>query len=99
MKEFRPVMQLKKADLSIQASETHYSSPKTHLEDIQDYDKVEIAMFHKNKGGWVNPHAEEFMKDFKRLNELLEVYEDGAIPVGGYVPIDLMNDLIKYLSE
>ena len=94
----RPLIKCAKADISIQASNTHYCSPRTYLENIQEYNDVEIALFDK-EGDWIQPRECALLEDFKGLSELIESYEEGAFAVGCNVPINLVNDLVTYLNQ
>ena len=80
-------------ELSIQGSEGHYSQPRQNLEP-RLYDKMEISIF-KNEN-WIYP-IDEF-DDFKRIEELDKLYETGSCSVGGYIPCDLIQDLIDYIE-
>jgi hypothetical protein len=84
--------------LSIQASEYHYCEPRETLEDLSRYTAMEIAIF---KGGeWVQPRNDEKIKQFPRYEELIDRYEEGGTTsVGGWIPIDLIQDLYEYLSK
>ena len=95
--EPRPLTKCLKADISIQGSSTHYCTPREYLTNIQDYQAVEIALFDKNNE-WINPHESIILTDFPQLKELLENYEDGDCPVGYYVPIQVVNNLVDYLN-
>ena len=82
--------------MSIQASEYHYCEPRLTLEDLSNYEEMELALF-KN-GEWVQPREDEKIKSFPRYAELEERYEKGNVAVAGYVPVDLLQDLYDYLS-
>lgn len=84
--------------LSLQGSRTHYSIPREYLENIQDYKSVEVAIFKENSS-WVDPKDEDVFSDFKDIELLLGHFEDGANPVGGQVPIGLVNDFIEFLND
>lgn len=95
--EPRPLTKCLKADISIQASSTHYCTPRSYLPNIQDYQEVEIALFNKD-GDWINPSTSPTMEDFPQLQELLYNYESGECPVGAYVSINIVNALVDYLN-
>jgi hypothetical protein len=96
--EVRPLTICAKADISIQGSNTHYCSPRTYLENIQEYSTVEIALFDKS-GKWIQPRECALLQDFKGLSELIESYEKGYTAVGYNIPINLVNDLVTYLNQ
>lgn len=93
----RPLMKLNKLDISVQASSSHYSTPREDFPELDSYTAVEIALFNKD-GHWVQPRTEPLLSDFPEIAELCEQYEEGKCPVGYYVPIGLVNRLIKYLD-
>lgn len=84
-------------EMSIQASYAHYCEPRETLEDLTQYTEMELALF-KN-GKWVQPRGDEKIKAFPRYAELEERYEEGNVPVAGWVPVDLLQDLYEYLSK
>lgn len=96
--EVRPLTICAKADISIQGSNTHYCSPRTYLENIQEYSTVEIALFDKS-GNWIQPRECALLQDFKGLSELIKSYEKGYTAVGYNIPINLVNDLVTYLNQ
>jgi hypothetical protein len=81
--------------ISIQASKFHYCEPRETLGDLADYSEMEIAIFKNNK--WVQPRDDEYIQQFERFPELIEHYEDGDTAVGGWLPVDLIQDLYEYL--
>lgn len=83
--------------ISIQASQNHYCTPRHTLNDIYKYEDMEIAIFEKDK--WIQPHTDIRFKNFNRLDELLDRYEEGNIAVGGYVPVNLIQDLCNFLEK
>lgn len=83
-------------ELSIQASEYHYCEPRKTIEDLSEYTSMEVAIFKDNS--WVQPRKDEYIKSFKRYKELIDCYEEGDIAVGGYIPVNLIQDLFDYLS-
>lgn len=94
----RPKIKLNKLDISIQASNFHYCTPREDFDDINKYAEVEIALFHKD-GSWVQPRTEPLLADFNQLAELIKHYETGDTAVGAYVPIKLVSNLIEYLKD
>lgn len=83
--------------VSIQASSNHYCTPRHTLKNLNEYEDMEIAIFEKDK--WIQPHTDLRFKNFNRLDELLNTYEAGDVAVGGYVPINLIQDLCDYLEN
>jgi len=94
----RPLTKCLRADISIQGSEFNYSTPREYLNNIQDYKEVEIVLFSK-EGKWLHPDDDSVFKKFSQLEELVSSYENGPAAVGGYIPIDLVNDLVDYLNQ
>jgi hypothetical protein len=80
--------------MSIQASYVHYCWPRETLENLNDYESMELALFIED---WVQPRNDDYIRNFKRYYELLECYEPGDIAVGAYMKLDLLEDLYKYL--
>lgn len=93
----RPLMKLNKLDISVQASSFHYCIPSKDFPELDAYTAVEIALFDKD-GNWIQPRTEPLLADFPELTELCEQYEEGNRAVGYYVPMKLVNQLIKYLN-
>lgn len=88
-------LKLNHASISIQASSGHYCLPR---EDKADWTHKEIALFSPT-GDWLDTSSPK-LADFPKLTELVEVYKQGSgSNVGAYVPIELINDLIHYLSR
>ena len=96
--EARPLLICTKANISIQGSSSHYCSPRAYLDNIQEYDNVEIALFEKS-GDWIQPRDCDLLENFKGLTELIENYEEGHTAVGYHIPINLVNDLVTYLNK
>lgn len=82
-------------ELSIQGSNTHYCEPK-EIVDASQYKSLEMAIF-KSSGEWVQVRKESILKDFPRINELIDRTEEGESPVSYYVPVDLIQDLYIFL--
>jgi len=82
--------------VSIQGSYNHYCKPRETIEP-ESYSEMEIAIF--NKDGWVQPREDEFLQNFSRISELINCYEVGSCAVGGWVPVDMIQNLIDYISS
>ena len=93
----REAIEFAKATISIQGSETHYSTPRVYLDNIEEYEALEIAMWLPT-GEWINPHTDELFKDFVDLEELKEHYGEGDSEVGFNVPIEVVRNLLKFLE-
>lgn len=76
---------------SIQASGSHYCSPRITMEDIYYYRTMEIAIL-KNED-WVDLNNESFFFDWIDYESFLENY-DGM--VGSYIPIDMIQSLLDF---
>ena len=81
MKKLNPAIPYNGGEISIQASEFHYSVPKA---DKGPYSAVEIAVFRRDGGG-------------RTTEELFEGHEDGGgdDPVYGFVPITKLVTALK----
>lgn len=96
-RENRPTIKAGDYELSIQGSKFHYSTPKTYLDNIQEYEKVELLI--SKDGEWVIPKEDEVIKKFPRYKELKKRYKNRFSVVGAYLSITLVNELIEYLKE
>jgi hypothetical protein len=83
--------------LSVQASDFHWCRPKTST-DLFQYEAMEVVLFDKNHE-WVNPLNTEEFNDFKRINEIRQVWRPGKQGVGVCVPVDLIQDFYDYLRN
>jgi hypothetical protein len=86
--------------VSIQGSTGHYCSPRQVLE-ADEYSMMEIAVFsaRKDRSNFLNFNRSSKLKAFPRFNELME-HADGPQPtVFGYVPVDLIQDLINHMEK
>ena len=75
--------------LSIQASRTHYSTPRETLPCADQYEEFEVAIFENDE--WLNPVYDERFASIK--DELEQVWEEGNSGVGGYVPSELVQKI------
>jgi len=97
--EQNPLVKTKLLDLSIQASEGHYSLPRENLgSSRKHYTHFELALFTKD-GAWINPHSSSLLKNFKELPELLANYEEGTSPVGFTIPKKLIETLLIFCRK
>ena len=83
-------------ELSIQASSSHYCEPRENYLDPEDYTEFEMAIF-KGSREWVQVREELILKDFPRINKLIDRTEEGECPVSSYVPANLIQDLYAFL--
>jgi hypothetical protein len=85
--------------LSIQASEGHYCNPRETY-SIYAYNQMELAILNSHKD-FFNVHMSSIIKAFTRYNDLVERRDGGVgrVCVFGYVQLDLINDLYKYLEN
>ena len=81
-------------ELSIQASEHHYSYPKETLNNLFDYEDMEVAIFKNNE--FVNIEEDSFFNEWEYKEEFLKSY-DGM--VGAYMPIEIIQSLYNYLEK
>ena len=92
-----------KYSLSIQASSTHYCTPRELLSP-EFYSSKEMAIFKED--GWIAITKSSIFRAFPRFNELMS-RADGHFSNGdnsgrvvfGYVPVDLIEDLYQYLKS
>jgi hypothetical protein len=86
--------------LSIQASEAHYCTPREDGLNGTDYTHFELAIFDQDDN-WVNPFFGDTLYNFDRYDELMEHCDgnsEGSTWVFGWLPYDLIDDLIYYLK-
>ena len=76
--------------LSVQASNTHYCSPRKDGLDLDRYKTVEIAIL--SGGKMVKPSA-------VGVDGFDQHFEDGDSPVAGYVPQDVVERIRVALKE
>lgn len=92
-------IELNRYKISVQASSTHYCSPRETYIDIDDYSTVEFAILN-SKGDWFNPLLSSIIRDYPRIREIYD-HADGRFSgsiVFGYVPVELVLDFIAYLE-
>ena len=85
IKKLNPAIPYKGGEMSIQASEFHYSVPKA---DEGPYSHVEIAVFHKDSD----------TESGRVTDELFEGHEDSQLdkdPVYAYVPVTKLIMALK----
>lgn len=80
--------------LSIQGSKSHYCSPRSTI-PVESYNQLEIA-FWKDGREFIDASESNELKDFPRLDELMDRFNGG---VYGYVDVDLIQDLYLYIVE
>ena len=78
--------------ISIQCSSTHYCEPRKTLENLEDYTRMEMALWLTSGGGFLDPYNFE---DFEAIEELKKSFDGG---VYGCVSIDCLDKFIKYLE-
>lgn len=81
--------------LSVQASEGHYCIPRKNLNNIFNYEALEIAILNED-GTWCNLEHDDFFDEWKERENFLDSY-DGM--VGAYVPIGLLQSLCDYIES
>lgn len=81
-------------EVSIQASTTHYSIPSKTLENLFDYEAMEVAIIQNNQ--FVNIGEDAFFNEWKEREKFLEDY-DGE--VAGFIPIRMIQSLCDYIEE
>jgi hypothetical protein len=82
--------------LSVQASSSHYSSPRD-VRPVGEYSSFEIAII-RGTG-----HGREMINPGQALPVcpagLMEGWESGDCPVGGYIPVERIQRLFEMLCE
>lgn len=86
--------------VSIQGSTGHYCAPRQVLE-ADEYSMMEIAIFsaRKSRKNFLNVNRSSKLKAFPRLAELMSCADGPQPTVFGYVPVDLIQDLINYMES
>jgi hypothetical protein len=82
--------------LSIQASEGHYCTPRETLGSVTMYTEFELAINDRN-GNIINPDRSVVIKAFPHYDKLFPYY--GGQLVFGWVPVDVINKLYHYLKR
>ena len=80
-----------KYTISIQASGTHYSTPRDVL-DPYEYKAFEVAVF--MDGEWVNPRTDKKLSGFAWISH----FETGDIVVAGFVPVKTVQEMCDCLE-
>jgi hypothetical protein len=78
--------------ISIQSSYGHYCSPRKTLKNLEEYTGMEFALMTAERN-FVG--VKDVLPSFSRLFEI-DDYFDGS--VYAYVPVDLIDDLVKELN-
>lgn len=77
MFEIRPATVIGDVEVSVQASEDHYCSPRVNGLPLEIYEQVEIALL--RNGELIRPETVGLSA------ELVALFETGPCPVAGYV--------------
>ncbi len=91
---FRPTVYAGRYRLSVQGSGTHYSSPRELYPSATQYVKMEVAIFGPHNE-WVKLRDLPITDDLRQ--RLSERWDSGETPVGGYVPVTLIQELVDVL--
>jgi hypothetical protein len=84
--------------LSIQGSYGHYCTPRKEIHP-EEYFTMEMAIWKTGNRGFMHFTKSSVMRSFPRYRELLAC-SDGPHPtVFGYVPVDIIQELINYLNN
>jgi hypothetical protein len=78
--------------ISIQASYGHYCSPRKTLKNLKEYTSMEFALMDTDRNFL---DVKEVLPDYSNLFEINEYFDGG---VYAYVPVELINDLLKELK-
>lgn len=82
-----PTVKAGEYELSIQASQYYYSTPRDNFETIGDYFQVEVGLLKNDH--LVQPPIRRFRKHF----------EPGESPVAGYMAVEKVQELYYALCE
>lgn len=92
LRNFNPIKFGNNVELSVQASFSHYCSPRTTT-DLKDYTSMEIALFKDGEfislTGLLIPHID--------LMKRAEGYYEGT--VYGYMPVEMIEEIYQALKE
>jgi len=86
--EHFPRIELGKYAISIQASDSHYSSPRTNLATVGDYKTVEVGLFFQD----------EFITPDKLASLNVSWAEDFDSGVAGYIPLERVQVIVDYFE-
>lgn len=93
-------------ELSIQASDGHYCSPRETLTQSYNYESVELAIFSvnsKRKYHNLDITKSKVFREFPMYNDLMSCsdgnYTKNCFMVFGYVPVNVVLSLINYLYD
>lgn len=78
--------------LSVQASRTHYCSPRQDSDDPEFFSAFECALFENDE--WVNPRTDTRFSDIGVDN-----WESGTCPVGGFIPVATVQAIWDRINE
>jgi len=107
MPRFRQPEVHNRANLSVQASSSHYCTPRSNAcEDIDGYISVEVGLIHPKTGelcrptDMLNPFTRHIpiTRRAKEARTLDGLFESGSSPVAGYVSQDNLNRLREWLA-
>ena len=85
-----------KYQLSIQASEGHYCSPRKNLTDYNLYNSFEMLIM-KEDGSDIQLKKSSIIRNYPKYYKLLS-YHDGE-GIFGWVDKDLLEDFVNYLES
>lgn len=88
-------LELGNFELSVQASRTHYCTPRETLPSAEDYFEFEVGLF--ENGRWVNPTLDERFNPV--IAYLRKHWEDGPTGVGAYVPSEIIQTLYEFVQD
>lgn len=80
--------------VSIQASSTHYCTPRKTLPNASDYTAFEIAIF--EDGDWISPLEDDRFSEIRHL--IQDNYETGTCPVGAYISDDVVQKICDFIE-
>ena len=91
-RQFNPINVNDKYFISIQASYSHYCTPRATL-PLNEYEKMEIMLYRVN-GSSVTPDSLSKFEDFEIMKSRYDDYG-----VYGYVPVETIQKLYEWLKN
>jgi len=92
--QFHPLV-VGKFTLSIQASNSHYCTPRQELLNAGDYSAFEVAIFEGDS--WINPTNDERFESLE--SDLKGRWDSSEHSVGAYIPAELVQRLYDLCEE
>ena len=90
--------------LSVQASSDHYCTPRVDGLDLDQYERVEVAILQDGKMTTpcklaLSRAVDIDMPEWNEITRIDSLFEDGNSPVAGYVPIQDVQKLRDFIQK